>query len=134
MRFIDITKREIARIKNAFGKKVDAVAVAGYRPNPTLAKTPTAKPETRHYTKWELQNRANRRGEHRPVEGALALGILSDISATEQALASIRASRERLDAMHSHVLDIAPRLRDLCWAIDAASAEPEIEDADPVAA
>jgi hypothetical protein len=79
--------------------------------------------ETRHYTKWELQNRANRRGERRPVEGALAVGLLADVGATEKALAGVRACRERLDAMHGVVLDIAPRLRDLCWAIDAANAE-----------
>ena len=91
--------------------------------------TPNFKPlhENRHYTKWELRNRANKRGERRPVEGTLALGLLSDLGATEQALVGIRASRERLDAMHGHVLDLAPRLRDLCWAIDAANTEPEDE-------
>lgn len=88
-------------------------------------KTNKPSTEARHYTKWELLNRWNRRGERTPVEGALAGGILSEIGATESALADVRASRERLDSLHGAVLDLAPRLRDLCWAIDAASAEPE---------
>ncbi len=81
--------------------------------------------ETRYYTKWELLNRWNRRGERTPVEGALAGGILSEIGATESALADVRASRERLDSLHGSVLDLVPRLRNLCWAIDAANAESE---------
>ena len=81
--------------------------------------------ETRYYTKWELLNRWNRRGERTPVEGVLAGGIFAEVSATESALADVRASRERLDSLHGAVLDLAPRLRDLCWAIDAANAEPD---------
>ena len=88
-------------------------------------KTNRPRPETRHYTKFELANRWNRRGERTPTEGILAGGILSEIGATESALSGIRASRERLDSLHGAVLDLAPRLRDLCWAIDAASAESE---------
>ena len=88
-------------------------------------KTNKPSTEARHYTKWELLNRWNRRGERTPVEGALAGGILSEIGATESALADVRASRERLDSLHGAVLDLAPRLRDLCWAIDAANAETE---------
>lgn len=91
----------------------------------------TRKPriETRHYTPWQLRNRANKRGERRPIEGALALGLLADLDATASALAAVRASRERLDGMHGVALDLAPRLRSLCWEIDAANAEPEPESA-----
>jgi len=95
-----------------------------------MKKKTVTRPETRHYTKWELMNRWLRRGERRPVEGELAGGLLAEVSTTESALASIRASRERLDSLHGAVLDIAPRLRDLCWAIDAAMAEPEPEAAE----
>ena len=90
--------------------------------------------ETRHYSKADLMRRWLKRGERRPKEGALA-GALLDLPAPhESALRAIREGRERLDSLHGAVLDVAPRLRDLCWAIDAASAEPEPEPVETAAA
>lgn len=85
------------------------------------------KRETRSYTKWELMNRWLRRGERTPARGEMAGALLALPKPAETALADIRASRERLDSLHGRALDLAPRLRDLCWAIDAASAEPDPE-------
>lgn len=92
-------------------------------------KTNKPRTETRTYTEWELLNRANKRGERRPVEGALALGLVTDLRETRDALAAVRESRERLDAIsHSGVLyGIRDRLRNLCYAIDAA---PYVEEAE----
>ena len=90
------------------------------------------RPETRHYTKWELTNRWNRRGERTPAEGEMSGALLHLPEMSASALAGIRASRERLDSLHGRVLDLAPRLRDLCWAIDATEAENR-EKAVPVA-
>lgn len=83
--------------------------------------------ETRHYSKADLLRRWLKRGERRPKEGALAGALLELPAPHESALRAIREGRERLDSLHGAVLDVAPRLRDLCWAIDAASAEPEPE-------
>lgn len=89
----------------------------------------TTKPriETRYYTKADLLRRWNKRGERTPAQGNLAGALLSMTANPAEALASIQASRERLDSLHGAVLDLTPRLRDLCWAIDAANAEPEPE-------
>lgn len=85
------------------------------------------KNETRHYSRWEMVNRWNRRGERTPHEGVLCGAMIALTDNPSAALREVRAARERLDALHGHVLDLAPRLRDLCWAIDAANAEPEPE-------
>lgn len=96
-------------------------------------KTNKPRPEIRYYSKADLTRRWLKRGERRPKEGEVA-GALINLAATPAAaLADIRASRERLDSLHGAVLDLAPRLRDLCWAIDAASAEPEPPSAETAA-
>lgn len=125
-----ITRRESAAERNAEGAQIDRLVRQNAKPNPTLAKTSKPREETRCYTKGELMNRWLRRGERRPIEGDLAGGLLAETTMTESALSDIRASRERLDSLHGPVLDLAPRLRDLCWAIDAdlaasRDAEPE---------
>ena len=83
--------------------------------------------ETRYYSKGDLMRKYIKRGERRSREGNLAGAILSLTDEPARALDAIRASRETLDAMHGLTLDFVPRLRDLCWAIDAASAETETE-------
>ena len=94
-------------------------------------KTTKPRRETRYYTKADLTRRWLKRGERRPREGEAAGALLALTAHPESALAAVRASRERLDSLHGRVLDLAPRLRDLCWAIDAASAEP-VADEQPV--
>ena len=83
--------------------------------------------ETRDYSKTDLLRRWLKRGERRSAEGEAAGAILAMTAPLLPTLAAVRESRERLDSLHGRVLDLAPRLRDLCWAIDAASAEPEPE-------
>ena len=83
--------------------------------------------ETRYYTKADLMRKYIKRGERRPREAALAGAILSLTDGPERQLGAIRRSREALDALHGPVLDFVPRLRNLCYAIDAASAETEAE-------
>ena len=90
-------------------------------------KTTAPRVETRYYSKTDLLRRWLKRGERRPHEGALAGALYRLHSDCASALGAVRESRERLDSLHGRVLDLAPRLRDLCWAIDAASAEPEPE-------
>ena len=75
--------------------------------------------ETRHYSKADLLRRWLKRGERRPKEGALAGALLELPAPHESALRAIRESRERLDSLHGRVLDLAPRLRDLCSALAA---------------
>lgn len=123
--FRPITKRETKSIADFIGRLLDSIVRRKARPNPGLAKPVIIRPEARHYTKADLLRRWLKRGERRTVEGELAGALLALSAPFPPALSAIRASRERLDAMHGAVLDIAPRLRDLCWAIDADSAEPE---------
>ena len=75
----------------------------------------------------DLRRKLFRTWTRRTASGDLAGALLDLPTSTRGALAGIRASRERLDSLHGRVLDLAPRLRDLCWAIDAANAEPEPE-------
>lgn len=131
MFFDRITRSTVARIKNMLGMNIERTVRQNAKPNPTLAKPAVTREETRHYTKADLTRRWLKRGERRPIEGDVAGALLALTAQPESALAAIRASRERLDGMHGRVLDIAPRLRDLCWAIDAASAEP-VADEQPV--
>ena len=92
-------------------------------------KTTTPRVETRYYSKSDLLRRWLKRGERRPHEGALAGALYRLHSDYASALGAVRESRERLDALHGRVLDITPRLRDLCWSIDAAEAQARDEGA-----
>ena len=100
-------------------------------------KTTAPRIETRHYSKADLLRRWLKRGERRPHEGEASGAILALTAPLQPTLAAIRESRERLDSLHGRVLDLAPRLRDLCWAIDAAEAQErdmtEVEARTPVA-
>ena len=91
-------------------------------------KTTKPRRETRYYTKADLTRRWLKRGERRTGEGEVAGALLALTATPGSALAAVRASRERLDSLHGRVLDLAPRLRDLCWAIDAANAEPVADE------
>ena len=86
-------------------------------------KTIAPRIEIRHYSKSDLLRRWLKRGERRPHEGEASGAILALTAPLQPTLAAIRESRERLDSLHGRVLDLAPRLRDLCWAIDAAEAQ-----------
>ena len=56
--FLDkITRRTVARIKNALGLRTERIARERVRPNPALAKPPVSREETRHYTKADLTRR-----------------------------------------------------------------------------
>ena len=123
--FKPLTRREQAGVANFIGRILDRIVRQNAKPNPHLAKPPVTRDESRFYTKADLFRRWLKRGERRRAEGELAGAILGLPRPYANALSEIRLSRERLDAMHGAVLDIAPRLRNLCWAIDAANAEPE---------
>ena len=123
--FKPLTRREQAGVANFIGRILDRIVRQNAKPNPHLAKPVKLREETRCYTKAELLVRYLKRGQRTPHEGELSGALYALATGPVEALADVRASRERLDALHGRVLDITPRLRDLCWAIDAANAEPE---------
>ena len=72
-----------------------------------------------------LVNRSLHRNTRRSNEGEAAFAILSAPVPLRETAKNVNADEERVATLHGRVLDLAPRLRDLCWAIDAANAEPE---------
>ena len=127
--FKPLTRREQAGVANFIGRILDRIVRQNAKPNPHLAKPVKLREETRCYTKAELLVRYLKRGQRTPHEGALAGALYRLHSDCASALGAVRESRERLDALHGRVLDITPRLRDLCWAIDAAEAQARDEGA-----
>ena len=130
--FKPATKRELAGMKRSIGLLVERIALQYVRPNPTLAKAPVVREETRSYTKADLLRRWLKRGERRTSEGEAAKLILEMPAPVESlhriVLATAQATHERIDAMELRQNAVLARLLEL-EAVPEPEPEPEPEAA-----
>lgn len=122
------TKRELAGMKRSIGLLVDRLVLRRVQPNPTLAKPPIAREETRLYTKADLLRRWLRRGERRTAEGEAAKLILEMPAPVESlhriVLATVQATHERIDRMELRQNAVLASLLEL-EAVSEPEPEPE---------
>lgn len=113
-----ITKSEISRIKNWLGARVAGLVRARAVPNPTLAKPPKPREETRYYTKADLMRRWLKRGERRTQEAEAAKLILDMPAPVARVLETVQETHERL-------YDLEQRQRAVFGSLNFELPEPE---------
>lgn len=97
--FKPVTKRERAGMQRSLGLLLDRIMRRHALPNPTLAKPPKVREETRYYTKADLFRRWLKRGERRTQEGEAARLILDTPSPLSRVLETVQETHERLYAL-----------------------------------
>ena len=128
--FKPATKRELAGLSRSLGllvdRLVDRLVRRRVQPNPTLAKPPVSREETRFYTKADLLRRWLRRGERRTAEGEAAKLILEMPEPVARVLETVQATHERIDSMELRQNTVLASLLEL-EAIPEPTPEPEPE-------
>ena len=78
-----------------------------------------------------LVNLSLHRNTRNTRKGIMAHACMENVRPSADALNKIRQSRESLDSIFygGKLLDIAAKLRDVCYGIDSANAEEDAENA-----